>query len=92
MAQEDDEFRFESMQDRRSIEKYLNALMAGFLNGKIILGNQDQRMVLHPDGLIKLEVKAKKKGDRVKLTLISSWKESKEDKKPPKDELIIETD
>jgi amphi-Trp domain-containing protein len=91
MAHEDDEFRFESMQDTGSIEKYLNALMDGFANGKIILGNQDQRMILEPDGLIKLEVKAKQKRDRVKLSLICSWKERK-DERPPKEELIIETE
>lgn len=91
MGSEDNEFRFESLQDSESIAKYLEALKEGFSNGRILLGNQQKKMILEPDGLLKFDVKAKRKRDKIKLSIICTWKESGEERKPNDEALTIET-
>ncbi|MCR4317767.1 MAG: amphi-Trp domain-containing protein [Planctomycetes bacterium] len=79
----DDEFSHESLQDAKSISKYLGALMEGFESGSIELGSAEQTMVLKPQGLLDFEIRAKKSGSRSRVSLKLSWREDS-DKKPPK--------
>jgi amphi-Trp domain-containing protein len=71
----DDEFRHESVQDRQSIVKYLHALTAGIENGHLELGTAEHMLALDPDGLLELEVRAKRKGGRVSLAIKLLWRE-----------------
>jgi len=92
MGSSDDEFKHESLQDTNSIIKYLEALSAGFEGGKIILGSKDKTLMLHPHGLLKMVVKAKKKSDRVRLILKFTWKDGVIDTKGnSKEPLTIDT-
>jgi amphi-Trp domain-containing protein len=75
----DDEFRHESVQDRRSIVKYLQALTAGLEAGHIELGTGDHMLELDPDGMLELEIRAKRKGGRVKLRIKLHWREDEEE-------------
>jgi amphi-Trp domain-containing protein len=70
-----DEFRHESIQDRQSIIKYLQAVTEGLERGHLELGNDDSELVLNPRGLIGLDVRGQRKSGRVKLTLKFSWRE-----------------
>lgn len=79
MATEKEEFRHESLQDQQSIVKYLNAIADGITNGKLTVGDDDQQFILFPQGLLKLEFKAKRKSDKVKLEFEVSWKEKMQD-------------
>ncbi|WP_146660896.1 amphi-Trp domain-containing protein [Enhygromyxa salina] len=83
----DDEFRHESVQDRRSIVKYLKALTAGLEAGRIELGTADHTLALEPDGMLEFEIQAKRKGGRVKVGLKLAWREDEED--PSADALEI---
>ncbi len=56
------EFKHESVQDRESIAKYLNALCEGIQKGQLTFKNGDQEIELEPRGLINLEVKIKRLG------------------------------
>jgi len=79
MAQSSNEFKHESLQDNQSIVKYLEAIKDGFENGKLTLANGDSReMVLEPAGLLNLELKARSKDGRYKLSFKISWKEKEE--------------
>ncbi len=71
----DDDFRHESVQDRHSIVKYLQALTAGIENGHIELGTAEHMLALEPDGMLELQVRAKRKGGRVKLAIKLHWRE-----------------
>jgi amphi-Trp domain-containing protein len=71
----DDHFRHESVQDRHSIVKYLQALTAGIEAGRIELGTSEHMLALDPDGLLELEVLAKRKSGRVKLIIKLHWRE-----------------
>jgi len=84
------DFRHESLQDRESIVKYINALSEGFQSGKLILGNNGNRITLKPSGMIKLDLKARRKDGRIKLTVKINWKEKAETDKKQDKPLIIE--
>lgn len=71
----DDDFRHESVQDRHSIVKYLQALTAGIEKGHIELGTAEHMLALEPDGMLELQVRAKRKGGRVKLAIKLHWRE-----------------
>ncbi|MCB2231166.1 amphi-Trp domain-containing protein [bacterium] len=76
MPTETDEFKHESLQDCESIVKYLSAISDGFQNGQLMLANGDDReMVIRPTGLLKLDLKARRKDGRIKLSVKVSWKE-----------------
>jgi amphi-Trp domain-containing protein len=85
MSSDNNDFKHESLQDCDTIVKYLNAISEGFRQGHLVLANGDAPIVLEPDGLLKLDLKAKKKDGRYKLSMKISWKEkeqveSKDDK------------
>jgi len=75
MSREPGEFRHESLQDCESIVKYLKALMEGFESGHLQLANGGEPIVLEPTGLLKLDLKARRKDDRNKLSIKVSWKD-----------------
>ncbi|MCE5299406.1 MAG: amphi-Trp domain-containing protein [Spirochaetia bacterium] len=89
MKQHNEEFEFESLQDTKSIARYLVALKDGFMDGRIVLGSPEKQIVFAPSGLLKLEVKAKKKHDRVKISLKCSWKEENPVRRAKNDSLVI---
>ena len=79
MPQTTNEFKHESLQDCQSIVKYLEAIKDGFERGKLTLANGDNReMILEPAGLLNLELKARHKDGRYKLSLKINWKEKEE--------------
>ena len=91
MPSANEDFKYESLQDRNSIAKYLDALKDGFSSGKLILGSKEKQIVFEPSGLLKLEVKAKRKGDKVKISLKCGWREMSMTKEQKGESLIIES-
>ncbi len=85
------EFRHESIQDRSSVVRYLKALIAGIESGHLELDSGDQSFVLEPQGLMKLEIRAKRKQGRVKTTLKFSWREGEANVEEQSDALTIST-
>lgn len=75
MAKDEREFRHESLQDKNSIVAYLEAVAEGIRNGTLRFSDQDGEIVLEPKGLMNLEVRAKKRRDRVTLQLNCRWKQ-----------------
>jgi amphi-Trp domain-containing protein len=91
MASANDDFKYESLQDRQSIAKYLDALKEGFSSGKIALGSREKQIVFEPAGLLRLEVKARRKGDRVKISLKCGWREESQARESRAETLVIES-
>lgn len=77
------EFEHESIQDSRTISAYLQALMDGFEGGKIVFKSEDQEIVLFPNDLLELTIKAKRKGEKNKLSLKIAWKDAGDDPHGP---------
>ena len=71
----DESFTHESLEDMQSIARYLQAVLDGLQRGKIELEQNDTRVELKPHGLISFRVKAKRKGERSKLSIKLSWRE-----------------
>ncbi len=76
MAREE-QFEHESFQDNETIGKYLGALMEGFQKGTITLSSEGDQLVLTPNNILQFQVKARKKGNKNKLSIKISWKEPK---------------
>jgi amphi-Trp domain-containing protein len=72
---QDEKFEFESVQDCRTIQKYLQALQEGFEQGRIVLNAEGSEIVLNPGGYMKFEVAVKRKGVENKLSLKVAWKD-----------------
>ncbi|QPJ62469.1 MAG: amphi-Trp domain-containing protein [Candidatus Nitronauta litoralis] len=89
MASMDDEFRHESLQDTESIRNYLQALLDGFENGRILFGTRKKKLILEPNGLLNLAVKARRKNKEVRISVKINWKEEKDGKDAGKDLLEI---
>ena len=75
MARSTKEFEHESLQDRESIVKYLEAIQKGFANGSLLFCNGKKELVLRPRGMLNFAVKARKKSGRVRVTFEVDWKE-----------------
>ncbi len=75
MSSADSSFKHLSLQDSESIIAYLEALGVGFKQGALLFSTDSKRLVLKPQGLIKLEVEAKRKDEQMKLTLKFRWNE-----------------
>ncbi len=74
-------FEHESIETHKSISEYLTALQEGFENGRIQLTTEKKEISLLPNDLLQLSIKARKKGDKSKLTIKVSWRESDEKEK-----------
>ena len=90
MADTDREFEHESLQDRATIARYLKAIEEGFASGSLSLSNRNGDIVLEPEGLIGLTVKASRKRGRVQISLQASWK-SKDDPDSDKSDTLTIT-
>jgi len=66
-------FFFESFQDSETIKSYLESLIRGIAQKKIVLSTDGEDITLHPNGLLKLTVKAKKKSNKNRLSLKMAW-------------------
>ena len=71
----DGTFTHESLEDRESIVRYLEALLVGLRQGKVELEQDGEALELCPSGLLSFQVKAKRKGERAKLRLKLQWQE-----------------
>ena len=75
---EEDRFEFESLMDAQTIKSFLQSLVEGFENATLYLSSDDSEIILHPKGLLKFRVKAKRKrAAENQLTIKVSWKERK---------------
>ncbi len=77
-----DEFKHESLQDPKSIGQYLEALIEGLESGRVELSDDNGQVVLHPTGLLGLELRARRRGNRSKLQLKLSWTEDQNKARP----------
>jgi amphi-Trp domain-containing protein len=69
------EFKHESLQDSESIADYLRALLTAIEAGHLELTDDDGQLVLHPSGLLGLELRARRRGSQARLVLELSWTE-----------------
>ncbi len=73
MSSRNDSFRHESLHDGKSIKALLKSIEKGLGDGEISLEDEDGRLVLTPEGLLRLKITASSEEDRQKLTIRISW-------------------
>jgi amphi-Trp domain-containing protein len=82
----EEQFEYESLHDNQTVGKYLKALIQGFEKGRISFVSEEGRIVLCPNNLLRLRIKAVKKDDTNRLSVRISWKDSQ--KEEPKESNI----
>lgn len=71
-------FRHESLQSRDSIENLLKALTKGLADGKVVFEDEDDSMVMEPNGLLRLKISASQDEDRSRIDFRITWKEEQD--------------
>ena len=74
-------FLFESYQDNETIKSYLESLILGIDRKRLVFSCDGEEIVLQPDGMLHLKLKAKKKEGRNRLSIKMIWSEKK-DRRP----------
>lgn len=75
-------FRHQSLQDAKSIEGILKAITSGIARGKITFSDEDEKIVMRPEGLLDLKVTATQEDNRNRFNIRISWQlEDDSDKK-----------
>ncbi len=90
MANDQSEFSHQSLQDRESICRYLEALREAFQQGRLLLARNSEKFVMETPGLVELDLRAKQKSDAAQIVLKISWKKQKKGKTLRVEPLIIE--
>jgi amphi-Trp domain-containing protein len=76
-------FRHQSLQDEKSIQDILQSITSGIAKGKITFSDEDEKIVMRPEGLLDLKVTASQEDNRNRFNIRISWQvdDSREKKK-----------
>ena len=76
-------FRHQSLQDDKSIQDILKAITSGIAKGKITFSDEDDKIVMRPEGLLDLKITAAQEDNRNRFNIRISWQvdDSREKKK-----------
>jgi len=75
-------FRHQSLQDAKTIEDILKSITSGIAKGKITFSDEDEKIVMRPEGLLDLKVTATQEDNRNRFNIRISWQlEDDSDKK-----------
>ena len=83
-----DTFDHESIQDIKSIAKYLNALIEGFEKNKLVFQSEETMLEMFPHDLLQFRIKAQKKLGKNKINIKVTWRDTKFHGKDGKMEII----
>ena len=80
MAQEKKSFRHESLQDVETIEGILKSIVNGVSKKKMTFSDEEGEILLEPEGLLHLKLKASQDENRHRFSLQISWRVEAENK------------
>ena len=66
-------FRHQSLQDEKSIQDILKSITNGIARGKITFSDEDEKIVMRPEGLLDLKVTATQEENRNRFNIRISW-------------------
>jgi len=66
-------FRHQSLQDEKSIQDILKSISSGIAKGKITFSDEDEKIVMRPEGLLDLKVTATQEDNRNRFNIRISW-------------------
>ena len=73
MRQNKKSFSHLSLQDAKSIQPILKAIEKGIATGKMTFSDEDDEIILKPEGLLRLKVSASESETRHQLNIKISW-------------------
>lgn len=71
---EPQQFKHESLQDKKSIQAILKSLAKAIAKGELNFSDQDGEIVMEPKGLLNLKISARKQDGEQRLDLRVSWR------------------
>ena len=74
-------FRHQSLQDKKSIQKLLDAVKRGIAKGDLQFGDDTGEITLEPKGLMNLRVTATNEDGQSRLDLRITWTNDSSDRK-----------
>ena len=66
-------FRHESLQDARSISTILQSITKAIAKGKVSFSDEDDRIIMEPEGLLHLKLTASQEDNRQRINVRISW-------------------
>ena len=83
MARGKRSFRHQSLQDKKSIQDILKSISSGIAKGKVTFSDEDEKIIMRPEGLLDLKVTATQEENRNRFNIRISWQvdDSNEKKK-----------
>ena len=84
MAQDKQEFRHDSLQDIETIQDILKSIVKGITKGKLTFSDEDDEIIMEPEGLLNLKITASKDDRRSRFNLRVSWDSDPESRKNKK--------
>jgi len=88
----EDLFSHESLQNRKTIIKYLKAINDGIAKGALSFADDTGEITLTPDGVIRLKVNVLKQDNARELQISFNWKEKDATKERDPGTLTISAD
>jgi len=73
MKQGKKSFRHESLQDVKSIRQILESVTNGIAKGKVVFSDEDDEIVMQPEGLLQLRLKASQEENRRQINIRINW-------------------
>jgi amphi-Trp domain-containing protein len=70
-------FRHESLQDTKSISDILQAITRAIAKGKVVFSDEDDKIIMEPEGLLHLKVTASQEDSRQRINVRISWQVEK---------------
>ena len=80
MRRDKSSFRHDSIQDTKSISKILEAVTEGIAKGKLVFSDEDDKIIMKPDGLLELKVTASHEDNHQRVNIRISWQEENKKK------------
>lgn len=71
---EPQQFKHESLQDKKSIQAILKSLAKAIAKGELSFSDQHGEIVMEPKGLLNLKISARKQDGEQRLDLRVSWR------------------
>jgi len=84
MRQGKNSFRHDSLQDTDSIRGVLKSITDGIKKGKIVFSDEDDKIIMEPEGLLHLKLKAVQEENRHQISIRISWQVENENAKQNK--------
>ncbi len=81
MKQSKKSFRHESLQNAEAIQELLKSVARGFARGELVFSDEEDEMIMQPEGLMNLKVTSNQEENRHRINIRITWQIEKDDKK-----------